>query len=234
MTGRIEKTVRSGRPKKLRAEDLYWMWWLNLRSLDLLEAERSRVPFLRLVGEGKRLRLGLETVQGEGKRIWASARPLEEWNALGDRLAAAGDAVVGFDTGLAPETAMSWQLRWELDRALEAHALSEVPCFEGAKSAAILSMIAGWDGEWFEWAGLHTLGVNDDAGETKRGVELAGEEQDLYLREIPLWDAFQWLTYAAACSERGDWTPWDGDTRYFSVKWTRGPRRAWRRWVRVF
>ena len=35
-------------------------------------------------------------------------------------------------------------------------------------------MIRGWDGKWFEGAGLHTRGVDEDGGDRKRGVEVVG------------------------------------------------------------
>ena len=133
MTGKTEGTVRPARPKKLLVEDVYWVWWLNLRSLDLLEGKRSRAPYLRLVDEGKRLRLGLEAVRAEGTRIWTSPGAVEGWGELGRRLAAAGDAAAGFDSGLGPERAMSSQFRWALDKALQEYALAQVPCLEGEK-----------------------------------------------------------------------------------------------------
>ena len=54
------------------------------------------------------------------------------------------------------------------------------------------------------------------------------------MREGPLPDVLEWLTYAAASHEREDWAPWDGDERVFIAKWTRGPRGVWRRWLRMY
>ena len=233
MAGRTEGTVRPARPKKLLVEDVYWVWWLNLRSLDLLERDRSKAPYLRLVDEGKRLRLGLEAVRTEGPRIWTSPGAAEGWGELESRLAAAGDAAAGFESGLGPERAMSLQLRWALDKALEEYALAEVPCLQDAKKIAVLSLIAGWDGQSFERAALYTLGIDDDAGDTARAVDVSGKGLGLYLQEVPLWNVFQRLTCTAALLERDDWKPWDGDERLFNLKWTRGPRGFWRRWASV-
>ena len=232
MSGKAERAALPRPWAKLKAEDLYWVWWLNLRSLDLLAEERSEAPYLRVDDDGKRLELGLEKVRWAGKPIWTSPGAIDDLMALKRGFAQAGKSVAGFERGLGPETAMSPQLRWVLERALERYALSRVPCIEGVKSAAVLSMIRGWDGKWFEGAGLHTRGVDEDGGDRKRGVEVSGEQLDHYLCEAPLWEVFQWLTYAA-CLMREDWKPWEGDERWFTVKWTRGSRGAWRRWVRV-
>ena len=98
--------------------------------------------------------------------------------------------------------------------------------------AAVLSVIRGWDGKWFEGAALHTQGVDEDGGDRKRGVEVSGEELDLYSCEAPLWEVFQSLT-CAACLMRDDWKPWQGDEGCFTVKWTRGPQGVWGRWARL-
>ena len=78
--------------------------------------------------------------------------------------------------------------------------------------AAVLSVIRGWDGKWFEGAALHTQGVDEDGGDRKRGVEVSGEELDLYSCEAPLWEVFQSLT-CAACLMRDDWKAMAGAMR---------------------
>ena len=97
---------------------------------------------------------------------------------------------------------MSLQLRWALDKALEEHALAEVPCLQGAKQTAVLSLIGGWDGQSFERATLYTLEIDEDAADTARGVDLSGKGLGLYLQEVPLWDVFQRLTCTAALWEQ--------------------------------
>ena len=144
-----------------------------------------------------------------------------------------GTPLPALSRGLGPEGAMSLQLRWTLDKALEEYALAEVPCLQGAKKAAVLSLIAGWDGQSFERAALYTLGIDDEAGDTARAVDLSGKGLGLYLQEVPLWEVFERLTCTAALWEHDDWKPWDGDERLFNLKWKRGPRGFWRRWPSV-
>ena len=126
---------------------------------------------------------------------------------------------------------MSSQLRRALDKALQEYALARVPCLEGARKVAILSMTAGWDGQSVERAALYTLDIEEDAGDAARAVDLSGQGLGLHLQEVPLWDVFQRLTCTAALWERDDWKPWDGDERLFHLKWMRGTRSAWRRWA---
>ena len=42
---------------KLATADLHWIWWLNVRSLNLLDQGLAEVPYLWPEGDGKRLRL---------------------------------------------------------------------------------------------------------------------------------------------------------------------------------
>ena len=140
----------------------------------------------------------METVRAEGTLIWTSPGAIEGLGELERRLAAAGDAAAGFDAGLGPETAISSQLRRALDKAPREYALARVPCFEGARKVAILSMTAGWDGQSVERAALYTLDIEEDAGDAARAVDLSGQGLGLHLQEVPLWDVFQRLTCTVA------------------------------------
>ena len=134
-------TVNPRRPRKLAAEDLYRVWWLNLRSLERLDASRSAVPHLWLEDDGERLRLSLETVYGAEPPLWTSPAAIDHALALEARLAEAGDGPAGFDPGLVPATPISLRLRWALHRALEDYALRRVP---GCPPAGMFGTTDSW------------------------------------------------------------------------------------------
>ena len=65
MSQPLQGTIKPRRPTRLAATDLHWMWWLNVRSLNLLDQGLAEVPYLWPEGDGKRLRLYLEAVSEE-------------------------------------------------------------------------------------------------------------------------------------------------------------------------
>ena len=231
----MQGTVKPRRPTRLVAMDLHWLWWLNLRSLNLLAPGLAEVPYLWPEEDGKRLRLYLEPVfKKEGMSVWCYTNPIDYAAALMVLLAKAEDEFPDFDPESPPKTPMSPHLRWSVQRALEDHALHRIVCYPRAKSVSVRCELQGWNGRWFERSELYTRGVHQEAGLDLHAVALAGDLSDLYMREGPLPDVLEWLTYAAASCEREDWTPWDGDERAFTAKWTRGPRGVWRRWLRLY
>ena len=231
----LQGTVKPRRPTRLAATDLHWLWWLNVRSLNLLGQGLAEVPYLWPEGDGRRLRLYLEAVsEEEGMSVWAATNPIDHAATLMVLLAKAENEFPDFDPERPPETPMSPHLRWAVQRALEDHALHRIVCYPRAKSVSVRCELQGWDSRWFERSELYTRGVHQEADLDLHAVALAGELPDLYMREGPLPDVLEWLTYAAASYECDDWTPWDGDERVFTAKWTRGPRGVWRRWLRIY
>ena len=235
MSQPLQGTIKPRRPTRLVAADLHWLWWLNVRSLNLLDQGLAEVPYLWPEEDGKRLRLYLEPVsEEEGMSVWSYTNPIDHSATLMVLLAKAEDEFPDFDPERPPKTPMSPHLRWAVQRALEDHALRRIVCYPRAKSVSVQCELQGWDGRWFDRSELYTRGVHQDAGLDLHAVALAGELPDLHMREGPLPDVLEWLTYAAASYECEDWTPWDGDERAFTAKWTRGPRGVWRRWLRIY
>ena len=130
MSQPLQGTIKPRRSTRLVATDLHWLWWLKLRSLNLLDQGLSEVPYLWPEGDGKRLRLYLEAVSEEQEMsVWASTNPIDHAATLMVLLAAAEDEFPDFDPERPPETPISPHLRWAIQRALEDHALRRIVCY---------------------------------------------------------------------------------------------------------
>ena len=109
----MRPSSRKRRPTKPAATDLHWLWWLNVRSLNLLDEGLAEVPYLWPEGDGKRLRLYLEAVsEEEGMSVWSSTNSVDHAANLMVLLAAEEDEFPDFDPERPPETPMSPHLRW--------------------------------------------------------------------------------------------------------------------------
>ena len=191
----MQGTVKPRRPTKLAAKGLHWLWWLNVRSLNLLDQGPADVPYLWPEAGGKRLRLFLETVsEEEGMSVWSYTNPIDHAAALMVLLAKAEDEFPDFDPERPPKTPMSLHLRWAVQRAPEDHALHRIVCYPRAKSVSVRCELQGWDGRWFEHSELYTRGVHHDAGLDLQDDALASDLSHLYMREGPLPDILEWLT----------------------------------------
>ena len=112
MSQPLQGTIKPRRPTRLAATDLHWLWWLNVRSLNLLGQGLSEVPYLWPEENGKRLRLYLQAVsEDQGMSLWASTNPIDHAATLMVLLAKAENEFPDFDPERPPETPMSPHLR---------------------------------------------------------------------------------------------------------------------------